>query len=375
MIDRDRLINRFIKLVEVGSESGWEGSFRDLIKSECESRGLSVYEDDASEVLGGESGNLLIEIPGNVDAPPLLLAAHMDTVAPGEGIKAIIGEDDIIRSDGSTILGSDDKAGIAAIMEVYDIIQENNLKHPPLEILFTVGEEMGLLGIKHFNFSQLKARSGYVLDAGSAPGTIVVQSPCQNEIEYVVSGRAAHAGINPEDGLNAVHLAAIALSKMPCGRVDEETTCNFGTIHGGQARNIVAPTCRIKGEARSLKRHKLDKLTNDLVNTFKHEVEKQGGTAEVDVTFLYPEVTLESSEEVITLVTKAMENIGMQPQLVTTGGGSDACIIHNNGIRCANLGIGMSNCHTTREYIKISDLIDDARLVLAIILEASKGEA
>jgi tripeptide aminopeptidase len=157
--------------------------------------------------------------------------------------------------------------------------------------------------------------------------------------------------------------------------VDEETTCNFGTIHGGQARNIVAPTCRVKGEARSLRRDKLDKLTNDLVNTFKNEVEKQGGTAEVDVTFLYPEVTLESSEEVITLVTRSMENIGMQPQLVTTGGGSDACIIHNNGIRCANLGIGMSNCHTTREYIKISDLIDDARLVLAIIQEASKGEA
>jgi tripeptide aminopeptidase len=375
MINKDRLVNRFIKLVETGSESGWEGCFRDLIKSECESRGLSIYEDNVNEVLGGESGNLLIRVPGNVDAPPLLLASHMDTVAPGEGIKAVIGEDGIIRSDGSTILGSDDKAGIAAIMEVYDVIQENNIKHPPLEILLTVGEEQGLLGAKHFDFSQLKARIGYVLDAGSAPGTIVVKSPCQNEIEYIVTGRAAHAGINPEDGINAIQLAAIALSKMPCGRIDEETTCNFGSIHGGQARNIVAPNCRIKGEARSLRREKLDKLTNDLTNIFKSEVEKQGGTAEVEITFLYPEVTLDNNEEVITLVTKSMENIGLQPELVTTGGGSDACVIHNNGIRCANLGIGMTNCHTTREYIKISDLIDDARLVLAIIQEASGTKA
>lgn len=375
MIDRDRLINRFIKLVQIGSESGGEGSFRDLIKSECESRGISVYEDNVSEVLGGESGNLLIKIPGNTNAPPLLLAAHMDTVAPGESVKAVIGADGIIRSDGSTILGSDDKAGIAAIMEAYDIIRENNLKHPPLEILFTVGEEQGLLGIKHFDFSLLKARIGYVLDAGSAPGTIVVQSPCQNEIEYVVSGRAAHAGINPEDGINAIQLAAMALSKMPCGRIDEDTTCNLGTIHGGQARNIVAPVCRIKGEARSLRRDKLDKLTNDLVTIFKEEVEKLGGQAEVEVTFLYPEVTLDDTEEVISLVKRSMENIGLQPELVITGGGSDACIIHNNGIRCANLGIGMTNCHTTREFIKISDLITDAGLVLAIVQEAGKSPA
>lgn len=375
MIKRDRLINSFIKLVEIGSESGWEGSFRDLIKSECESRGLSVYEDNVNEVLGGESGNLLIKIPGNIDVPPLLLAAHMDTVAPGEGIQAVIGEDGIIRSDGSTILGSDDKAGIASIMEAFDVIQENNLKHPPLEILLTVGEEQGLLGIKQFDFSLLKARIGYTFDAGSAPGTIVVQSPCQNEIEYVITGRAAHAGMNPEDGINAIQLAAMALSKMPCGRVDEETTCNFGTIHGGQARNIVASDCRIKGEARSLRRDKLDKLTDSLVNTFKEEVEKLGGTAEVKVTFLYPEVTLDKNEEVITLVTRAAESIELQPEFIKTGGGSDACIIHNNGIRCANLGIGMTKCHTTQEYISVADLIDDARLVLAIIQEAGKGKA
>ncbi|MGI5921341.1 MAG: M20/M25/M40 family metallo-hydrolase [Syntrophomonadaceae bacterium] len=371
MINRDRLINRFIKLVENGSESGWEGSLRDMLVAEWEAWGLSVYEDDACEVLGGESGNLLINIPGTIDAPPLLLAAHMDTVVPGEGIKAIIGDDGIIRSDGSTILGSDDKAGIAAIMEAYEVIRENNLKHPPLEILFTIGEEQGLLGIKHFDFSRLKAPMGYVLDAGSAPGTVVVGSPCQNEIEYIAHGRAAHAGINPEDGLNAIQMAAIALSKMPCGRIDEETTCNIGTIQGGQARNIVAPTCRIKGEARSLRREKLDKLTEDLARTFKNEVECLGGQAEINITFLYPEVSLSADEDVVTLVTRAIANIGLEARMVTTGGGSDACIIHNNGIRCANLGVGMSNCHTTQEYIKISDLVDDARLVLAIIQEAS----
>lgn len=372
MINRERLIDRFIQLAETGSESGWEGSVRDIIKSEFASRGISVYEDNTGELIGGEAGNLLIKIPGNVDKPPLLLAAHMDTVVPGEGITVIIGDDGIIKSDGTTILGSDDKAGIAAIMEAYDVITENGLNHPPLEILFTVSEEQGLMGVKQFDFSLLKANLGYVFDGGSRPGTIVAQSPCQNEIEYTVHGQAAHAGINPEAGINAIQLAAMALSKMPCGRLDQETTCNFGIIEGGQARNIVAPVCKIRGEARSLQRDKLDSLTDELTRIFTAEVEKRGGQAEVNVTFLYPEVTLDSNEEVIKLVKQAMINIGLEPELVTTGGGSDACIIHNHGIRCANLGVGMSACHTTQEYIKILDLLDDARLVLAIINAAAE---
>ena len=247
MVNQERLIANFIKMVEVASLSGQEGAFRNLLKAEFALLGLAAEEDDAGRVLGGDSGNLLVKMQGTVTKPALLLATHMDTVVPGTNIKAVRGNDEIIRSEGDTILGSDDKAGIAAILEAVQVILEKGLSHPPLELLFTVSEEQGLLGIKSFDFSHLESKYGYVLDSGGAPGTIVVQSPCQNEIEYRVHGKAAHAGINPEDGINAIQIMAKALALMPCGRIDDDTTCNFGTIEGGMARNIVAENCRVKG--------------------------------------------------------------------------------------------------------------------------------
>lgn len=372
MINSERLVKRFVQLAEISSVSGQEGNLRDFLKKEFAARGLEVHEDGAGQALQGNCGNLLIKIPGDPGLPALLLGAHLDTVEPGEGVKVVIGDDGIIRSDGTTILGSDDKAGIAAILEACDTVRENHLPHPPLEILFTVGEEQGLQGSKHFDYTQLEAAYGYVLDGGGDPGTIIVQSPCQNEIEYKVQGRAAHAGINPEAGVNAIQVMAKAINSMPCGRIDEETTCNFGIIAGGQARNIVAESCRVKGEARSLNREKLDRLTDQLVTTFTQKTKELGGTPEVEVVFLYPETSLSPDEDVVRIAIAAAQSIGLKPSTVKTGGGSDASIISGNGIRCANLGCGMSNVHTTGEFIKITDLINNARLVLAIITQAAR---
>jgi len=372
MVNKERLLGSFMKMVEVASISGQEGTFRDLLKAEFTLLGLSSQEDDAGKILGGDSGNLLVKMPGTVAKPALLLAAHMDTVVPGTNIKPVCGNDDIIRSEGNTILGSDDKAGIAAILEAVQVIREEGLNHPPLELLFTVSEEQGLLGIKNFDFSRLESRYGYVLDSGGAPGTIVIQSPCQNEIEYRVLGKAAHAGINPEDGINAIQVMAKALAVMPCGRIDDDTTCNFGIIEGGMARNIVAENCRVKGEVRSLNRSKLEQLTTELLNVFEREVDKNGGISAADVVLLYPETTLKPDEEVVTLAVKAVNNLGIQSQLLSTGGGSDASIINGNNIRCANLGIGMNAVHTSDEFIRVEDLVNDARLVLSIIEEAAR---
>lgn len=375
MVNRQRLVSRFIKLVETGSVSGQEGKLRDLLKAEFYRRGLDAEEDNAGEILKGQSGNLLVRIPGALSGPPLLFAAHMDTVEPGNDIRAIVGDDGFIKSKGDTVLGSDDKAAIAVLLEVLDVIEEDGIAHPSLEFLFTVSEEQGLLGAKAFDFSKLKAEFGYVLDAEGDPGTVIVQSPCQNEIEYMAYGKAAHAGINPQDGVNAIQIAALAMSLMPCGRIDEETTCNFGIIKGGKARNIVADFCQIKGEIRSLSREKLDRLSAELEETFKTEVEKHGGRAEVTVKFLYPEIKLDSEEKVVKLAVKAAEAVGLKPQLAKTGGGSDASIINGQGIRCANLGIGMRAVHTCDEYISVNDLVDDVRLILALIQEAGKDHS
>lgn len=368
MVNKERLLQSFVKLVETDSPSMREGKVRDLLKAELSRRGIVSEEDRAAESLGGEAGNLLARIAGTLPGPPILFAAHMDTVEPARGVRAKV-QDGVVASRGDTILGADDKAAVAAILEALDVLQEKGYSHPPLELLFTVGEEQGLKGAKAFDFGRLQSKIGYVLDAGGNPGTIVLQSPCQNEMEFRVKGKAAHAGINPEEGLNAIHVAAAALAMMPCGRIDEETTCNFGTITGGTARNIVADSCIIWGEARSLNRSKLEALTHRLVVGFQEEVGKKGGDAEVKVHFLYPEIQLDASEEVVQRALRAARHIGLQPRLTSTGGGSDASIINGAGIRCANLGIGMQKVHTTEEFIRIDDLVHDAQWVVAIILD------
>ncbi|MGE5390606.1 MAG: M20/M25/M40 family metallo-hydrolase [Deltaproteobacteria bacterium] len=371
MVNEQRLLQLFIRLVETDSPSGKEGKLRDLLREEFQRLGYQAVEDGAADLLGGDTGNLLVTVPGTLDTGSLLFVAHMDTVQPGVGVKAKV-EGDRITSAGETILGSDDKAAIAAMLEALEVLREQGLPHPPLEYLFTVSEEQGLMGSKVFDFSRVRSRLAYVLDSGGEPGCIVVQSPCQNEIEYTVYGKAAHAGISPEQGINAIQAAAGALAVMPCGRIDAQTTCNFGTIEGGVARNIVAPSCRIKGEARSLKREYLDAITDELVQIFTRTVEASGAQAEVEVKFLYPEMRLDPLEEVVELAVTAAQNIGLDPQLVSTGGGSDASMVNGAGIRCANLATGMCSVHTTDEYILIKDLIDDARLVLAIIEQAGR---
>jgi len=372
MINEERLQKRFIELVEIDSPSGHEARLRDFLKDIWQQRGLFIEEDEAGRRLGGDSGNILIRVPGTRPGPAILFCAHMDTVEPGRGIKARVDEDGYIRSAGETILGSDDKVAIAALLEVYDCLQENQLPYPDLEFLFTVSEEQGLLGSKEFDFSKLKATLAYVLDDGHPPGSIVVRSPCQNGMEYIVKGQAAHAGMNPEKGVNAIQAAAAALAKMPCGRIDEETTCNFGLIQGGTARNIVADYCKIYGEARSLNEKKLESLSEKLKSIFIEEVERYGASAEVNVKFLYPAVTLDASQEVCRLAQKAASRIGLPCREVSTGGGSDASIINGHGIPCANLSVGMQEVHTCQEQIAVDDISRVARWILAIIEEAAQ---
>jgi len=366
MVNKERLINSFIKMAQTPSVSGAEERMRELLYSEFNKRGLKMLEDDAGKRLGTNSGNLFVRVPGDDKLAPLLFSAHIDTVVPGDPVK-VIREGDILKSDGNTILGSDDKAGVAAILEAVDVLRENKWPHPPLELLFTVGEESGLKGSKNFDFSLVQAPMGYVLDHGGSPGAIVIGSPCQYELEFMVEGKAAHAGINPEDGVNAIQVMSKALAKMPCGRIDAETTCNFGIISGGLARNIVSEECRVLGEARSLKREKLEQLVEEMVRIFEHEVRLNKGLPRIRKTLLYAEVSIDPQDEVVQKAAKAAQALGLPVKLEKTGGGSDASIINEHGIRCVNLGIGMSNVHTCSEFISIEDLYNVARWVLEII--------
>ncbi|MGE5422787.1 MAG: M20/M25/M40 family metallo-hydrolase [Ignavibacteriales bacterium] len=370
MVDQARILNEFLELVKVDSISGREAAIRDVLKAKLEALGMEIYEDEAGRSLGSQSGNLMAWMEGDV-GPSVFFCAHMDTVEPGLGISPLV-EAGAVRSNGNTILGSDDKAGLTAILEALRVIKEGGGPHPPIEVIFTVSEEQGLMGSKHLDVNKIRSKFGYVLDASGSVGNIVIQGPTQNEIAIEVLGKAAHAGMNPEDGLNAIFLAGYAISHLTVGRIDEETTCNLGTIQGGQARNIVPDRVIIKGEARSLNPEKLEQITQNLTGEFIRRVEEKGGQCRVKVAHLYPALRLDPEEQVVQIAVLAAEDMGKKAVLTSSGGGSDANILSGMGIKVANLGIGMKAVHTTDEHILLEDLYDNARFVVKIIEQVGK---
>ena len=371
MINRDRIVEEFIRLVQIDSPSLHERQIADYLIRELARRGLEVTEDKAGEAIGNtvaeQTGNLIALLKGNLPhISPVLFCTHMDTVEPGRGVKPVIRED-VIYSDGTTILGGDDKAGIAAILEVIDVLIENKLPHPDLEFVFTVAEECGLKGAKNLDHESLKAKMGFVMDCDGSAGTIITRAPSQYRIKASIIGKAAHAGISPEEGVNAIYVASTAISNMKLGRLDAETTANIGVIAGGKATNIIPDLVNIEGETRSIDPDKLEKQTNMMVDILEQTAREMGAKAVVEKEFLYPRLKLDESAPVVQVAMEAARKLGREPVLVSTGGGSDANVINGFGIPTANLGIGMCKVHSTEEYITVDNLVLNAGYLLEII--------
>lgn len=374
MVDEKRLVDEFVKLAAIESPSRHEREVADYLKGVLKELGADVSEDGAAKETGGNSGNILGRIGGNRhDAPTMLLNAHMDTVAPGRGIRPVIREG-VIYSEGETILGSDDKSGIAIILEVIRTVRENNLPHGKLEILFTVCEEVGLLGAKSFDTSVLEAKFGYSLDSTKS-GSLVYAAPAANHLKFTIYGRESHAGLSPEKGVSAIQLAGKALSKMPLGRIDGETTANIGLIRGGSATNIVPGMVEMEGEARSHDTEKLKRQTEEMVRCVREVVEKAAAAAagidpakwDVDIRLDYPLMRLREECRTITLAGNAAADTNMELQLLVGGGGSDVNILNAKGIEMAVMGTGMDNVHTNDELIKIDDMVKAAELLLEAV--------
>lgn len=367
MINEKRLLECFIQLVEVESPSGGERQLADFLIGRLSTLGLPVQEDDAGKRAGGTAGNLIVRVPGN--GPALLLAAHMDTVTPCRGVRARV-IDGVVRSSGDTVLGSDDKAAVAAILEMLTVLKESGLPHPALEIVFTIWEEGGLRGSGLLDPALLTARNGFTLDSEGPPGTIVTRAPSQDRLVFTVRGRSAHAGISPQEGINAIQVAARGLSFMQLGRLDAETTANVGVINGGQATNIVPDVVRIEGEARSLDRDKRRRQSRHMVEALEAACIAQGATLEKEVSLLYQDFHLDEEAFPVKIATQAMDKLGLSSRLVSSGGGSDANNFNSRGIATANLGIGMQKVHTTEEYIMVSDLVLTTRILIQILAQA-----
>jgi len=371
------VIDYFISLVQIDSESRDEAEIAQKIRVDLENLGAEVQTDEAYHKTRGNAGNIYAFFPGNIKKKPILFCAHLDTVIPGKSIKPVIGEDRI-TSDGSTILGGDDKSGIAEIIWAIKEIKTNRIEHAPLEILFTVSEEIGLLGAKYFNYTKLKSEFGYAFD-GHRVGELTIAAPSQNSIELIIPGKEAHAGVEPEKGINAIKLAAEAITKMPSGRIDPETTCNIGIISGGKATNIVPNKVMIKAEARSHDEVKLTSISDKIVEVAKSVIKSTGSQDLVDKFKSiqineYKSFKFSKKTDVVELGLKAARNIGLEPNTSTGGGGSDANIINQNNLRVVIAGSGMSNVHTVDEYILKSELEKGTRWIKEMIMLYSNSE-
>lgn len=371
MTNNKRIIDEFLELVQIDSPSSKEGAVAKVLVEKLEEIGLTVEVDNAGEIHGGETGNVIATLKGNKEGKKLLFSSHMDTVCPGIGIKPIIDEEaGIIKSDGTTVLGSDDKAGIAAILEGLRYIKENNIDHTDITVVFSIWEEGGLFGAKSLDYSKLDVDYGFVLDSGGSPGEIIIQAPGQDKIDVKIVGRPAHAGLQPEQGISSIMVASRAIENMKLLRIDEETTANIGIVNGGQATNIVMPELQIVAEARSLDLVKLDAQTNHMIETFKNAADEFGAQVEVETTRMYSPLNVAENDEIVEFTKKAFANLGIEGKTASTGGGSDTNILYANGIKAVNLGIGMKKAHTLEEYIAIEDLINSAKTVIEIIKQA-----
>lgn len=366
----------FCRLVSIDSESLDERAMMDALKADLASFGAEIFEDDTHSKTGGNAGNLFARIPGSVLKPPILLCAHVDTVVPGKGIKPQI-QDGKICSDGTTILGSDDKSGVAQIMMGIKAVLEQGIDHAPIEILFTVSEEIGLLGAKYFDKSKIQSAFGYAFDAQNI-GDLFIAAPSQNSFKIVVKGKEAHAGVEPEKGINAIRVAAEAIAAMPTGRIDFETTVNIGKICGGMATNIVPNQVVIQGEARSHNDHKLEQVCADVraaleTTVARYQFENVGASFEYSQNTEYKAFRVEEDSAAVKLAKAVLHGMNLEVNCVVGGGGSDANIISAAGTPMIIVGTGMNRYHTVNEYIEIADLEAGQTFVTDLIKKYSQA--
>lgn len=367
MVNRQRVTDLLTELCATDSGSRKERQMADRLKPLLTDLGFEVTEDDAGAKVGGDTGNLYGRLQGSGDGQALLFSSHMDRVTPGFGVKPRI-EGNLLKSDGTTILGADDAAGLAAIIEAVRVLKERNLPHPTIEIAFTICEEVGLLGAKHVDVGWFQSKLGFVLDSSGQVGEITVKSPHSAKISATFTGKAAHAGVAPERGVSAIQMAGVALSRMKLLRVDEETTANFGSIVAEGPTNIVPESCKLLGETRSLNREKLDAQIAHMTEALESAAKELGGTVGVEVTRSYMGLDLGPESPAVARATKAAEAIGVTPSLASSGGGSDANVFNSKGIQTAVLGVGYEEIHSTKEQMPLDQLEALAEWTLAIML-------
>ncbi|MGH7202824.1 MAG: M20/M25/M40 family metallo-hydrolase [Candidatus Levyibacteriota bacterium] len=357
MLNQNRLVETFMELVQIDSPSNHEAAFRDYCKQKLETFGARTQLDTY--------GNLFAFFDG--EGEPLLLNCHLDTVEPGRNIKPEIKGNKII-SDGTTVLGGDPKSGIAIIFETITSLKEDKKQHPPLDVVFTLCEELGVLGAQNLDYTLLRAKKGITFDGEESITNVIIGAPGYNQVNVTITGRSAHAGVEPENGISAIMIASEIISQLKLGRIDEETTANIGMISGGSARNAVPETAHFEGEIRSRDKKKLENHAvhfRDVVEKVKARYPK--AKIELAIKREFDPYSFSNDQPMLQQIETTLKELKLQPNLYASGGGTDVNIFQQHGIDAICLGVGTFNMHTKREYVDIDELMNAAKFCELIV--------
>lgn len=368
-VNQDRLVNEFVKLVSIDSPSLDERAKADYLKSLLTALGFTVSEDTAGEMIGGNCGNIYAYLEGDSSLEPLLFSSHMDTVEPAKGKHAVLCTDGTIKSRGDTVLGADDNAGIASILEAVRVIREKHLSHRPIELLFTVCEEKHCLGAGAADYSKIRSKQAYVLDLSGPIGTAANQAPSIISYEITIRGKAAHAGFAPEQGAHTIRAAADAITKIPMGRLAEGGTLNIGVIQSGYATNIIPNLCKLEGEVRSNSHEKALELVKSVKQQFERSAAFFGCKAEFSHKVGCVAYETPLSHPVVKRFEAVCERLGLKTDIQPTFGGSDNNVFAQHGIEGLVIACGMYKCHSCEEYTHVNDLVKAAEVALLLMTE------
>jgi tripeptide aminopeptidase len=365
------VLSLFVELAALPSPPGEERAVADRVLDYLGMLGLEADEDDAGARVGSTMGNILCRLePSREGGQPLFLCAHLDTVPPEGPIDPVVGEDEIVRNAAGTILGADDKSAVAAMLEAAARLVDGGRPHGGVELLFTPKEEVGLLGAAAFDESRLEARAGYVYDHAGPIGEVILGAPHQQKLDVRFHGRAAHAGMYPEEGRSAIAAAARAIADLRLGRLDEETSANVGRIAGGTARNVVPEWCTVAAEARSHDERKLADVVREMLDTVTFAASLEECEVETEVSGLSRGYRFRRDDPAVELAARALTRVGREPSFILSGGGADANVFNERGLSCVNLANGMTDIHTPDERIAVADLEEMVLVTLALVDEA-----
>ena len=368
LVNQERLIQNFMALGLIDGIHGNELEIAQNLLLRLKALGLEASMDDAGKTFNGNAGNIIARLEGTVDAPSVFLCAHMDTIQSTKNLKHVI-KDGIISSDGTTILGGDNRAGLAVILEILHVLKEESCPHGPIEVLFNVCEEAGMYGAKYVKKSDLKSEFGFVFDCQASPGAYIIEAPGAVSFTAIFHGKSAHAAVSPEKGINAIQIAGKAISLLKLGRWDQTGMLNIGTIKGGTSINVVPDVVEVTGETRNANKEKLEMQLEYIRSAFENTAKELGGSVEIKFVTKYGGYQFDENSPAIDAAKRGITAAGLEPKPISYPGGSDANVLNNSGFTALNLGVGFKNAHSFQECIAINDLTASAEIGLNIVLQ------